>query len=73
MGYVVYEDDPTRYARVHQESCRKFVYRKPQTRDDNRWHCPFDTLEAAFAKAKSVKPLKFYGCKFCKTHTYLTD
>ncbi len=54
MGYAIYEDDATNRARIHVVTCRHYIKRKPIRLPDNRWHGPFDSLEAAWAKVRSL-------------------
>ena len=70
MHYVVYMDDPTKWARVHLAGCFRYVNRKKSRRPDNRWYDCQYSREEAFAKMKEVVNLKsgnwdHGGCMKC--------
>ena len=45
--YHVYTDIPTRRSRVHRADCQYYRNRKEDTLDDNYWHGPYSSIEAA--------------------------
>ena len=76
MRYWVYEDDPTNRAIVHKDWCRFCNYGyglRGRRLPDNRWHGPFESVEDAFAKARSTGRRENRGCKICAPAGQLGD
>jgi len=65
VAYVVYEDDPTDRARIHLDTCRHYLNRKPDPLPDNRWHGPFPSLEKAWAVVRSPGKRDISECGHC--------
>lgn len=64
----VYEDDPTRRARVHLGECPHCNHgrgRKDTRLPNNRWHGAFATLDAAVEKALNTPARDVAGCGHC--------
>ena len=68
MTYWVYEDDVTKWVRIHEASCRDCNDgrgRKGTRLPDNRWHGPFESQQAAIEKARSLNRKDTAGCGNC--------
>ena len=65
MQYVVYVDDPTNHARVHQSTCRWYVNRKPSRLPDNRWLGSFDSVEEAIDIGADAGKRDYDFCGHC--------
>lgn len=65
MAYVIHKDDATNRARIHIDTCRHYLNRKPGPLPDNRWHGPFVSLDAAWAKLKATGKSNVGECTNC--------
>ena len=62
-GYCyVYTDLPTRQSTIHRATCRYYINRKPNPRDDNWWHGPYDSVQQATDHPDTRGNVRKGGC-----------
>ena len=65
MGYVVYVNNPTSKAMVHDTKCGKYTSRRRDKTIHGFWSDIFENLEEALSFAKNSGKKNVDTCSFC--------
>ena len=66
ITYWVYEDIPTSRARIHKETCKYVINRKPNPLPDNWWSGPYKNKARAWGKVLAARRSDVGECKICR-------